>query len=228
LQRLILVKQKICKVRKKNFIYIGIAVAVFAIIVSFSLGMSNNVPIVQESSSYPELEFTYADANSKLKENLSSHGISMSSAVKLSTTEDIQKFCTFFGDENNQKQIEYCTSTELRNSKGEFLGNIHIVGSKQMPKVILALVQTDPFMKNIDDIKSVYSVVIEDLVCDCWDQVEPGQIETVGSWIDKQREFHTSNTKPTSKSNLSIAGYKLQMELTTNLEGYLWKLIISK
>lgn len=212
--------------QKKNFIYIGIAVAVFAIIISISFDMSNNVAIVQES--YHELEFTYTDANSKLKESLSSHGISMSSAVKLSAPEDIEKFCSFFGDESNQKQVEYCTSTELRNSKGEFLGNIHIVGSKQMPKVILAIIQTDPFMKNIDDIKSVYGVVIEDLICNCWDEVKPGQIETVGSWIDKQREFHTSNTKPTSQSNLGLNGYKLQMEMTTNLEGYLWKLIISK
>lgn len=212
---------------KKKFLYIGIAVAVFVIIVSFTFGISNNVPITQESS-YTELEFTYTDANSKLKENLSSHGILMSSAVKLSTPEDIQKFCSFFGDDSNQKQVEYCTSTELRNSKGEFLGNIHLVGSKQMPKVILALIQTDPFMKNIDDIKSVYGVVIEDLVCDCWEEIKPGQIQTVGSWIDKQREFHTSDIKPTSKSNLSLEGYKLQMELTTNLEGYLWKLIISK
>jgi len=227
LQRLILVKQKICKVQKKNFIYIGIAIAVFTIIVSFSFGMSNNVPLVQESS-YTELEFTYTDANSKLKESLSSHGISMSSTVKLSTSEDIQKFCSFFGDESNQNQVEYCTSTEIRNSKGEFLGNIHIVGSKQMPKVILALIQTDPFMKNIDDIKSVFGVVIEDLVCNCWEDIKPGQIETVGSWVDKQREFHTNDAKPTSKSNLSLAGYKLEMELTTNLEGYLWKLIISK
>ncbi|HEY7366867.1 MAG TPA: hypothetical protein VH562_00200 [Nitrosopumilaceae archaeon] len=211
---------------KKNFLYIGIAVAVFAIIVSISFGISNDVTNAQES--FQELDFTYTDANLKLKESLSSHGISMSSAVKLGTTKDIAEFCSFFEDENKQTQVEYCTSTELRNSKGEFLGNIHMVGSQQMPKVVLALVQTNPFMKDIDDIKSVFGVVIENLVCDCWEEVKPGQIESVGSWIDKQREFHTSDTKPTSKSNLSLEGYKLQMELTTNLEGYLWKLIISK
>ena len=226
MQRLILVKQKICKVHKKNFLYIGIAVAVFAIIVSISFGISNDVTNTQEL--FQELDFTYTEANSKLKESLSSHGISMSSAVKLGTTKDIEKFCSFFGDENKQTQVEYCTSTELRNSEGEFLGNIHMVGSQQMPKVVLALIQTTPFMKDIDDIKSVFGVVIEDLICDCWEEVKPGQIETIGSWIDNQREFHTSDTKPTSKSNLSLEGYKLQMELTTNQEGYLWKLIISK
>jgi hypothetical protein len=213
-------------VNKKNYLYIGIGIAIFAIMIGIFFGMSNNVPIVQES--FPELEFTYTDANSKLKESLSSHGVSMSSPVKLSTTKDIEKYCYFFEDKNKQSQIEYCTSTELKNSEGEFLGNIHMVGSKQMPKVVLAVIQTDPFMKNIDDIKSVFGTVIGDLVCDCWEDVKPGQIETIGKWVDKQRAFHTSNTKPTSQSNLSLRGYQLQMELTTNLEGYLWKLIISK
>jgi hypothetical protein len=210
---------------RKNFLYIGIGVAAFAIIVLFGFGISNDVP-VQES--FSELEFTYTDANSKLKKNLASYGVSMSSAVTLSTAKDITEFCSFFDDKNIQSQVEYCTSTELRNSEGEFLGNIHIVGSSQMPKIVLAVIQTNPFMKNIDDIKSVFGVVIEDLVCDCWEEVKPGQIETVGSWVDKQREFHTSDTKPTSKSNLRLMEYKLQMELTTNQEGYLWKLIISK
>ncbi len=102
-----------------------------------------------------------------------------------------------------------------------------MVGSRQMPKIILALIQTDPFMQNLDDVKTVYNVVIEDLVCDCWNEVQPGDIQTVAGWVDKQRNFHTSDTKPTSKSNLSLSGMQLQMELTTNTEGYLWKLLIS-
>lgn len=211
--------------KKKNFLFIGIAIALFAI-VSLSYGMSNNVAVVPES--FQELGFTYADANSKLKADLSSHKISMSSPIKLDDPKDIEKFCSFFDDENKQNQVEYCTSTELRNSEGEFLGNIHIVGSSQMPKIVLSLIQTDPFMKDLGETKSVFGVVIEDLVCNCWADEKPGKIETVGDWIDKQREFHTSDTKPTSKSNLRLMEYDLQMELTTNSEGYLWKLIISK
>ena len=210
---------------KKNFLYIGIATAVSVIIISFSFGQTNDM-VMPESLS--ELEFTYADANLKLKEDLDSYGVSMSSPIKLDSKKDVTKFCSFFEEENLQNQVEYCTSTELRNSEGEFLGNIHIVGSRQMPKMVLALIQTNPFMKDIDEIKSVFEVVIDDLVCDCWEEEKPGNIETVGSWIDKQREFHASDTKPTSKSNLSLNQHDLQIELTTNLEGYLWKLIISK
>jgi hypothetical protein len=201
-------------------------VAVLAIAVSLSFSLFNNdSELIPES--LPELKFTYLESNAKLKESLASHGISMSSPVKLSTIKDIEKFCSFFADKNKQDQVDYCTSTELRDSDGEFLGNIHMVGSRNMPKIVLVLIQTDPFMQDLDEIKSVYDVVIENLVCDCWEDVKPSEIETVSDWVDRQKDFHTSDVKPTSKSNLSIIGMSLQMELTTNTEGYLWKLLIS-
>jgi hypothetical protein len=201
-------------------------VAVLAIAVSLSFSLFNNdSELIPES--LPELKFTYLESNAKLKESLASYGISMSSPVKLSTIKDIEKFCSFFADKNKQDQVDYCTSTELRDSDGEFLGNIHMVGSRNMPKIVLVLIQTDPFMQDLDEIKSVYDVVIENLVCDCWEDVKPSEIETVSDWVDRQKDFHTSDVKPTSKSNLSIMGMSLQMELTTNTEGYLWKLLIS-
>jgi hypothetical protein len=201
-------------------------VAVLAIAVSLSFSLFNNdSELIPES--LPELKFTYLESNAKLKESLASHGISMSSPVKLSTIKDIEKFCSFFADKNKQDQVDYCTSTELRDSDGEFLGNIHMVGSRNMPKIVLVLIQTDPFMQDLDEIKSVYDIVIENLVCDCWEDVKPSEIETVSDWVDRQKDFHTSDVKPTSKSNLSIMGMSLQMELTTNTEGYLWKLLIS-
>ena len=211
---------------KKKFLYIGISVAVLALAVSLSFSLFNNdAELITES--LPELKFTYLESNAKLKESLALHGISMSSPVKLSTIKDIEKFCSFFADKNKQDQVDYCTSTELRDSDGEFLGNIHMVGSRNMPKIVLVLIQTDPFMQDLDEIKSVYDVVIETLVCNCWEDVKPSEIETVSDWVDRQKDFHTSDVKPTSKSNLSIMGMSLQMELTTNTEGYLWKLLIS-
>ena len=211
---------------KKKFLYIGISVAVLAIAVSLSFNLFNNdAELITES--LPELKVTYIESNAKLKESLALHGISMSSPVTLSTIKDIEKFCSFFADKNKQDQVDYCTSTELRDSGGEFLGNIHMVGSRNMPKIVLVLIQTDPFMQDLDEIKSVYDVVIENLVCNCWEDVKPSKIGTVSDWVDRQKDFHISDVKPTSKSNLSIMGMSLQMELTTNTEGYLWKLLIS-
>jgi len=213
-------------VKKKIFLYIGIAIVAISIVASVSL-ISNDGDEKFNTLSLPELEFTYDDSNSKLKEKLAIFDVSMSSPIKLINRNYLEEYCTFFENEELQNHVDYCTSTELRDSEGKYLGNIHMVGSRQMPKIILALIQTDPFMQNLDDVKTVYNVVIEDLVCDCWNEVQPGDIETVAGWVDKQRDFHTSNTKPTSKSNLSLSGMQLQMELTTNTEGYLWKLLIS-
>jgi len=213
-------------VKKKIFLYIGIAIVAISVVASVSL-ISNDGNEKFNTLSLPELEFTYDDSNSKLKEKLAIFDVSMSSPIKLINRNYLEEYCTFFENEELQNHVDYCTSTELRDSEGKYLGNIHMVGSRQMPKIILALIQTDPFMQNLDDVKTVYNVVIEDLVCDCWNEVQPGDIETVAGWVDKQRDFHTSNTKPTSKSNLSLSGMQLQMELTTNTEGYLWKLLIS-
>jgi len=213
-------------VKKKIFLYIGIAIVAISIVTSVSL-ISNDGNEKFNTLSLPELEFTYDDSNSKLKEKLAIFDVSMSSPIKLINRNYLEEYCTFFENEELQNQVDYCTSTELRDSEGKFLGNIHMVGSRQMPKIILALIQTDPFWQNLDDVKTVYNVVIEDLVCDCWNEVQPGDIQTVAGWVDKQRDFHTSDTKPTSKSNVSLSGMQLQMELTTNTDGYLWKLLIS-
>jgi len=213
-------------VKKKIFLYIGIVIVAISVVASVSL-ISNYGKEKFNTLSLPELEFTYDDSNSKLKEKLAIFDISMSSPITLINRNYLEEYCTFFENEDLQNQVDYCTSTELRDSEGKFLGNIHMVGSRQMPKIILALIQTDPFIQNLDDVKTVYKVVIEDLVCDCWNEVQPGDIQTVAGWIDKQRDFHTSDTKPTSKSNLSLSGMQLQIELTTNTEGYLWKLLIS-
>lgn len=212
--------------KKKIFLYIGFSIVSISIVVSVSL-ILNDEDKKFNTLSLPELEFTYDDSNSKLKEKLEFFDISMSKPIKLINRNYLEEFCTFFENEDLQNQVDYCTSTELRDSEGKYLGNIHMVGSRQMPKIILALIQTGPFMQNLDDVKTVYNVVIEDLVCDCWNEVQPGDIETIAGWVDKQRDFHTSDTKPTSKSNLSLSGMQLQMELTTNTEGYLWKLLIS-
>lgn len=211
---------------KKNYLYIAIPIAAVSIYYVFSIFTSGDAAI--EPESFPDLAFSYMDANSKLKENLANIGISMSSPVKLSEIEDIEKYCSFFANDKIDDIVEYCTSTELRTSEKKFLGNIHIVGSKETPKIVLVVIQDDPFMQNLNDTKSVYDVVIDNLICNCWEDVHPKDIKTIGDWVDAQKTFHLSDVNPTSKSFLNLMGSQIQLELTTNTEGYLWKLMISK
>jgi hypothetical protein len=169
----------------------------------------------------------YLENNLLLKQMLAERGISMSSPVRLQTPEDITKYCTLFTDENMQKEIGYCTSTELKDSAGRFLGNVHMVGLPDEPKIIMALIQTDPFMSEIDSVKTVFDTTIQNLVCNCWEQEKPGNFDDVGQWVDGLRQFHLSDTKPHSKSKqLLLESKTLQLELTTNKDGYLWQLFI--
>jgi len=210
--------------KKKNFIYIGIGLAIIAIIIPLSL-LTNETDSPTETIS--ELGFTYEEANLQLKNDLESLGISMSSPINVINKNKLDEFCSFFSDEIKQNLVEFCTSTELLDSEGNFLGNIHMVGSRNMPKIVLAVIQTDPFMQNIEQIKLVFDVVVDDIVCNCWEDFEPSGIETVSDWVEQQREFHSSDTRPTSASSLDLMEKRLQLELSTNTEGYLWKLHIS-
>lgn len=209
---------------KKNFfLYIGAGIAV--LIIALVLVLDKDVEFVLESS--PELDFQYVSANAKLKENLEIYDISMSTPLEFGKPDLIEKYCSFFDDKNKQKLVEYCTSTELRDSEGNFLGNIHMVGSPRLPKLVLVLIQADPFVNELPEIKSVFGAVIENLVCKCWEEVKPSNINTINEWIDKHQEFHSSAVRPTSKSTLSLEGKMLQIEITTNTEGYLWKLFVA-
>jgi hypothetical protein len=82
-------------------------------------------------------------------------------------------------------------------------------------------------MNNLPEIKSVFGSVIENLVCSCWEKFKPSGIENIDEWIDRHREFHLDAIRTHSKSNLNLEGKQLQIEITTNTEGYLWKLFVA-
>lgn len=192
----------------------------------------NNTAISTNNTAVPTkpitpIDFSYVDSNSLMKSSLASKGIYMSSALKISGG-SIAKYCTFYGDNEKQNSIEYCTSTELKDSDGKFLGNIHMIGSMDSPNAVLGIIQTDPNMSGLDDIKSTYQVMVESLVCDCWQDQKPGNLESVSAWVDAAKSHHLEATSSTSSSKITgFAQKQLLLEVTTNTEGYLWKFIIS-
>lgn len=204
----------------KRILFVGIAVAIAIIsisVVSFSTKVTSSTASTSK----------YLETNLILKQKLSEQGISMSSPIRLQTSDDIKKYCYFFADSEKQKLVEYCTSTELKDKDGNFLGNIHTVGLKDVPQMVLVLIQTDPFMSQIDSVKMVFDTATQELVCKCWTDIKPDNFANTADWIDGLRHFHTSDTKPHSKSKqLVLEGKTLQLELTTNNEGYLWQLYI--
>jgi len=195
----------------------GIAIA---IIISVLM-----IPIPEEAES-ETLSISYTKTNKELKSILETNNISMSSALKLKGS-SIQKYCTFFADEATQNAIKYCTSTELLDSDGGYLGNIHMVGTSGSPRFVIGVIQADPITSQLDEIKIIYQTMIESIVCECWNDEKPGGFDSVSDWIDAAHAHHLEAKRITSKSEINgLAQKELLLEITTNTEGYLWKFIV--
>ncbi len=204
---------------------IGAVVVIVLIIFVISYNEKPETPKIDSLS----LDFTYDKANSVVKQGLQSEGIEMSSPLRFPKQQEIEKWCKFFSDQEKQKLVEYCTSTEIKDQSGNFLGNIHLVGSPSAPKLVLVVLESNPMMDNMNQIKTVFGTVTKELVCDCWDAVKSGGYETVENWVDALRDFHVSGSKPHSEStSISLASKHMQIQLTTTQEGYVWELLIAR
>lgn len=213
----------------KNTILLPIVVAIGILLVFLGITSSQPTvePILREPVEYSKLNFSYVDSNSILKSSLASDGILMSNPLTF-TGSSIAKYCTFYQDEIKQNSINYCTSTELKDPEGNFLGNIHMVGTLDYPDAVLGVIQTDPYLSNLDSLKTTYQIMINSLVCDCWQDKKPGNFESISQWIDAAKSHHLKAKRTTSSSEVSgLADKQLFLEITTNSDGYLWKLILS-
>jgi len=205
--------------KKKILVPVISAIAIVIIVGIFLFPTS-------EKAGSETLSLSYTETNKEIQSLLTMHDISMSSALRLNGF-SIEKYCTFFADESIQNAIEYCTSTELLDSDGHYLGNIHMVGISSSPKYVIGVIQADPVVSQLDDIKKVYQTMIESIVCKCWEEEKPGGLESVSAWIDAANTHHLEAKRTTSKSEISgLAQKDLLLEITTNTEGYLWKFII--
>ena len=202
------------------------SIAIIAIVILFSYVLipDNNDRI---SSSSNALSLSYVDTNKELQHDLELFDIQMSSPLKLNGF-SIDTYCTFFSDELIQNSIEYCTSTELLDSKEQYLGNIQMVGSNAFPEYVIGVMQSDSSASQLEDIKIIVNSMIESVICDCWGEKKPGNFESVSSWIDAANLHHLENTSVTSKSTINGLNEKpILLEITTNENGYLWKFLIT-
>ena len=221
--------------KQKKLLYAGIggAVAIAAIIIIIVIlpNVSNqpNNNTDQSQISPLDLDFTYEEANSNLKASLLSHEINMSRPLQFFTQADINQYCHFFSDDKKQALVKFCTSTEIKDKNDNFLGNINMVGSTRAPGLVIAAVQSDPVMSNLNDVKTVFSAVINETTCDCWDKEKPRGYATLSDMIDAFRDFHIANKKPNSSSqSVPLGSEHFELELTTNQNGYLWKLLVAR
>jgi len=214
-------------VKSRKYLVLGIGVAATIAVIVFVISYNGKSETSKIDSL--SLDFTYDEANSVLKQSLQSQEITMSSPLRFTKQQEIEKWCKFFSNQEKQKLVEYCTSTEIKDPNGNFLGNIHLVGSPSAPKLVLVVLQSNPMLDNINQIKTVFGTVTKELVCDCWESVKPGGYETIENWVDALQNFHTSGSKPHSESkSISLASKHMQIQLTTTKEGYVWEMLIAR
>ena len=210
------------KMIRKNAIIIVIVVV--TVVTIFYLHLLND----RVSQTVTEIDLSYDSSNSDMKSMLKSHSIEMSNPLRIHG-DSIEKYCKFFSDVRLQTSVRYCTSTELVDSDRNFIGNIHMVGNAESPYAVLGIVQTNPFMSELDDVKIISQVMVNALVCECWEAAKPGGFDSVSEWIEAAKSHHLNAKKTTSKSEIhGLAHKQLLIEISTNTDGYLWKFVVSR
>ena len=125
----------------------------------------------------------YADANQHLQESLAEEQISMSEMINFDSSELVAEFCHSLIEEASStgddlvlnrahaggEPVERCTSTEIFGRSGEFIGNIHMIGSQTEPTIVVGAVQAGPD-DSPDDVVATFHTMVSVLVCDCWEE----------------------------------------------------------
>ncbi|TRZ79729.1 MAG: hypothetical protein D4R90_03250 [Nitrosopumilales archaeon] len=218
--------------KSKKYVYLGIiGVAIAAVVIAIT--QFNIIPMMdedkpQQSSQVAFLDFSYDEANSDIKSTLVAYHINMTKPIRLSSQADVRQYCNFLTDPKKQALVTYCTSTVLKDKQG-FLGNVNMLGSTNVPGIVVVALQSNPMLTNYGAVKTVFDVVINSTICQCWEKETPDGFLTLSALVDKLRDTHLTTKDPTTSTHVLPLGNKhFKIELTTNESGYLWKLLVSK
>ncbi|MDE1770495.1 MAG: hypothetical protein KGI28_08100 [Thaumarchaeota archaeon] len=217
--------------KSKKYVYVGISAAAIAAVI-IVIAQFNVIPEVNESATPSNqvafLDFSYDEANSDIRSNLALHHINMTKPIRLSSPSDVHQYCNFLTDPTKQALVTYCTSTELKDTEG-FLGDVSMLGTPDVPGIVVVALQSNPMLSNYDSVKTVFGSVINNTICQCWEKEVPDGFPTLSTLVDKLRDTHLATKEPTTSTHVTPLGNKhFKIELTTNESGYLWKLLVSK
>jgi len=103
-------------------------------------------------------------------------------------------------------------------------------GTIDGPIMALAIIDASPFLDSREnEVDFVFQTMIETLVCDCWEEKQPGGFESVSAWLTTAKMKYIEFSKPTLTSNIaSLDNKRLILEITSKDESYLWTLIVLK
>ncbi len=203
------------------FVIVGIAV-----IISASLLLISENPSVPQSKPIYEMGFTFNDVD-KIKKSLSTQKIFMSSPIEI-TDYTIGQYCPSFADIENL--LNHCATTVITDINGNSLGNINMGGTTDDPIMALAMIDSSPFLDSKQDtVNYVFQTMIEILVCNCWEEKQPGGFESVSAWLDVAAEKYAESPQSTLTSKIEgLENMNLILKIKSTNENYLWTLIVLK
>ena len=210
----------------KNLFLIPIILGIAAVI-SLLLIFVYEEPSESQSPSIYGQGFTYYDIET-IQTTLSQQNITVSIPVAI-TDNTINQYCPFF-ENKLQKDIDYCTTTNVIDSKGNSLGNINMGGNTNSPILAIANLETATLESNQDDVLAVIEVMIETLVCDCWEEEKSDDdLESISAWLDAVHSFYHDSGQRSIKSQVDDLGSSvIILEVTSDENSVLHTLIILK
>ncbi len=208
-----------------KMIIVPILVGIVIVLSVFFL-LLNDASSDSESQLIYDAGFTYYDIE-KIQNNLKDHNIFVSSPTAI-TDHTISQYCTYF-EKGLPRSVEYCTTTAVLDYEGTALGNINIGGDIQSPVLAIANLETPSLESNQDEVFAVFEVMIETLVCDCWEEEKSENYPTISAWLEGVRTFYIDSDKRDIKSKIDdLAGHEILLEMTTKDNSILQTLIILK
>ena len=180
----------------------------------------------QSQSIYDE-GFTYYDIET-IQTTLAEQNITVSTPVAI-TDHTVSQYCMFF-ENKLPKTVDYCTTTNVLDSKGKQLGNINMGGNTNSPILAIANLETTTLESNHDDVLTVIEVMIETLVCDCWEEEKSDDdVESISAWVDAVHSFYNDSGQRNIKSQVDDLGTSvITLEVTSKENSILQTLIILK
>ena len=191
--------------------------------------LSYDFQIEEEPRPEYQIDFIYSDID-KLSKTLESQKIKLSSPTEISD-HTTKRYCTYFDENNDQKFVNFCTTTAVFDSKGYPLGNINMGGTKDESILAIALLEVSPFLdSNKEDVNFIFSSMMKTFVCDCWEEKSPGGFESVDAWIEVAQQRYLDSGKSSLKSKVEGLDEKqVILEISSkNSKSYLLTLIVLK
>ena len=205
-------------------IIIPFIVIIISAIAIFLIPENSNMPT---SDNLYQYGFTFYDVE-KIKLSLSEQNIFMSTPTPV-TDHTIKNYCAI--RDEILSSINYCTTTAIQGSDGRSLGNISMGGVPDNPIMAIAFIESSPSLDSkSNEVEIIFETMIETLVCDCWNDKQPGGFESVNAWIDaaKMKYAESSQTIPLKSTITGLSDETLILEINYKNDSNLWTLIVLK